>query len=73
MWLPKGSPKEAIEKIGRRCARGAGRPAVRARLATLGQQIPPPEQQTAAALAAYQKAEIEKWHALIKEAGIKVE
>jgi hypothetical protein len=44
---------------------------VRAKLATLGQQIPPPEQQTAAALAAYQKAEIEKWHALIKEAGIK--
>ena len=55
------------------CPRCARRPAVRARLATLGQQIPPPDQQTAAALAAYQKAEIEKWHALIKEAGIKVE
>jgi tripartite-type tricarboxylate transporter receptor subunit TctC len=48
-------------------------PALRARLTALGQQIPPPEQQTAAALAAYQKAEIEKWHPIIKEAGIKVQ
>ena len=44
-----------------------------ARATSLGQQIPPPEQQTAAALAAYQKAEIDKWHAIIKEAGIKAE
>jgi tripartite-type tricarboxylate transporter receptor subunit TctC len=73
MWLPKGSPKEAIEKIGDAARAALADPAVRARLATLGQQIPPPEQQTAAALAAYQKAEMEKWHALIKEAGIKVE
>ena len=48
-------------------------PALRQRLTNLGQQIPPPEQQTAAALAAWQKAEIDKWHALIKEAGIKAE
>ena len=46
---------------------------MRKRLIDLGQQIPPAAQQTAAALAAYQKAEIDKWHALIKEAGIKVE
>jgi len=48
-------------------------PAVRAKLASLGQQIPPPEQQTAAALAAFTKAEIDKWHPIIKEAGIKAE
>ena len=73
LWLPKGSPKEAIEKIGDAARAALADPAVRARLAALGQQIPPPEQQTAAALAAHQKAEIEKWHPLIKEAGIKVE
>jgi len=71
LWLPKGAPKEAIEKIGDAARAALADPAVRAKLATLGQQIPPPEQQTAAALAAYQKAEIDKWHALIKEAGIK--
>jgi tripartite-type tricarboxylate transporter receptor subunit TctC len=48
-------------------------PAVRQRLLSLGQQIPSPEQQTAAALAAYTKAEIDKWHPIIKEAGIKAE
>jgi tripartite-type tricarboxylate transporter receptor subunit TctC len=42
-------------------------------LLDLGQQIPPPEQQTAAALAAFTKAEIDKWHPIIKEAGIKVQ
>ena len=42
-------------------------------LRSLGQQIPPPEQQSAAALAAFTKAEIDKWHPMIKEAGIKAE
>ena len=73
IWLPKGSPKEAIEKIGNAARAALADPAVRKRLIDLGQQIPPAPQQTAAALAAYQKAEIDKWHALIKEAGIKVE
>jgi len=39
----------------------------------LGQVIPPPEQLTPEALAAYHKAEIDKWWPLIKAAGIKVE
>ena len=73
LWLPKGSPKEAVEKLGNAARVALADPAVRAKLATLGQQIPPPEQQTAAALAAYQKAEIEKWHPLIREAGIKLD
>ena len=73
LWVPKGTPQEAIDKLGA-AARGAmANPEVRARLINLGQQIPPPEQQTAAALAAWQKAEIDKWHPLIKDAGIKVE
>ena len=48
-------------------------PAVRTRLTGLGQEIPPREQQTAEALAAHQKAEIEKWWPLIKAANIKAE
>ena len=39
----------------------------------LGQELPPPEQQTPEALAAYQKAEIEKWWPIIKAANIKAE
>jgi tripartite-type tricarboxylate transporter receptor subunit TctC len=48
-------------------------PAVRARLADLGQEIFPREQQTPEALAALQKAEIDKWWPIIKAAGIKGE
>ena len=48
-------------------------PAVRQRLADLGQEIFPREQQTPEALGAFQKAEIEKWWPIIKEAGLKPE
>ena len=41
--------------------------------AGLGQEIFPGEQQTPEALAAFQKAEIEKWWPIIKEFGIKAE
>ncbi|MBX9846199.1 MAG: tripartite tricarboxylate transporter substrate binding protein BugD [Xanthobacteraceae bacterium] len=73
LWAPKGTPQEVIDKLGAAARAAMANPALRQQLAGLGQQIPPPEQQTAAALAAYQKAEIDKWHAIIKEAGIKVE
>jgi hypothetical protein len=42
-------------------------------LADLGQETFPHEQQTPGALAAFQKAEIDKWWPIIKEAGIKAE
>jgi tripartite-type tricarboxylate transporter receptor subunit TctC len=48
-------------------------PGLRARLADLGQEIFPPDQQTPEALRALQKAEIAKWWPIIKEAGIKAE
>ena len=57
----------------RRRRRGLGRSGVRQRLADLGQEIPPREQQTPQALAAYHKAEIEKWWPIIKAANIKGE
>ena len=46
---------------------------VRRRLADLANETVPREQQTPAALAAWQKAEIEKWWPIIKAAGIKAE
>jgi len=48
-------------------------PTVRRRLADLANETVPRDQQTPAALAAWQKAEIEKWWPIIKAAGIKAE
>jgi tripartite-type tricarboxylate transporter receptor subunit TctC len=46
---------------------------VRQRFAELGLDIPPRDRLTPEALAAYQKAEIEKWWPVIKDANIKTE
>jgi hypothetical protein len=54
------------------CTRMAD-PLVIARLADLGLQFPPRDEQTPAALGALQKAEIEKWWPIIKAANIKSE
>ena len=48
-------------------------PAVRQRIADQGMEIPPPEQQTPEAFAAYLKAEMDKWGAIISESGIKAQ
>jgi hypothetical protein len=46
---------------------------VRQRFGELGLDIPARERQTPDALAAYHKAEIEKWWPVIKGANIKIE
>ena len=48
-------------------------PAARQRLVELGQDVPPRDEQTPEALAAFQKADIEKWWPIIKQAGVKAE
>jgi tripartite-type tricarboxylate transporter receptor subunit TctC len=73
LWVPKGTPQEAIRRLTTAAMDALADPAVRERLAALGQEIPPPEQQSAEALAAHHKAEIEKWWPLIKAANIKAE
>ena len=47
--------------------------AVRRRLADLGLEVMPPEQQTPEALGRYHKAEIDRWWPIITAAGIKAE
>jgi tripartite-type tricarboxylate transporter receptor subunit TctC len=73
LWVPKGGPKEVITKLNAAVVDTLADPMVRTRLTDLGQVIATREQQTPAALAAYHKAEIEKWWPIIKAANIKVE
>ena len=72
-WAPKGTPKDVIGKLNAAVVEALADPLVRRRLADLGQEIVPREQQTPEALTAHQKAEIDKWWPIIKQAGIKVE
>ena len=73
LWAPKGTPKDIIAKLNGTIMESLADSNVLARLADLGQHIPPREQQTPEALRAYQKAEIDKWWPIIKAAGIKAE
>lgn len=73
VWAPKGTPKAVIGKLNAAIVEALADPAVRKRLADLGQQTVPPEQQSADALRALQKAEIEKWWPIIKAANIRAE
>jgi tripartite-type tricarboxylate transporter receptor subunit TctC len=73
LWAPKGTPKDVIAKLNSAAVTALADPTVRTRLADLAFEIFPRDQQTSEALAAYQKAEIEKWWPIIKEFGIKAE
>jgi tripartite-type tricarboxylate transporter receptor subunit TctC len=73
MWAPRGTPREIVAKLNAAIVAALADPTVRQRLADLGQEITPREQQTPEALAAFHKAEVEKWWPLIRAAGIKPE
>jgi tripartite-type tricarboxylate transporter receptor subunit TctC len=70
LWVPMGTPKEAVSKLNAAVIDALADPVTRQRFAQLGQEIFPRERQTPAALRALQKAEIEKWWPIIKAAGI---
>ena len=70
LWVPKGTPKDIIAKLNAAAVAALADPDLRTRLAELGQEIFPRDPQTPEALRALQKAEIEKWWPIIKDAGI---
>jgi tripartite-type tricarboxylate transporter receptor subunit TctC len=73
LFAPKGTPKDAIAKLNGAMVQVLAEPAVRARFAELGLDVASRDQQTPEGLAAFHKAEIEKWWPVIKDAGIKAQ
>jgi tripartite-type tricarboxylate transporter receptor subunit TctC len=73
IWAPKGTPKPVIDRLNAAVTDALADPAVRKRLADLGLEIPSRDRQTPEALAALQRAEIEKWWPIIRAANIKGE
>ena len=73
LWAPRGTPRDVITRINNAVTMALADPAISQKLADQGMSIPRREEQTPEALAAYQKAEIEKWWPIIKAANIKGE
>jgi tripartite-type tricarboxylate transporter receptor subunit TctC len=66
MWAPAATPGAIIERLNGAARQALANPRLRQQFADLGQDIPPPQRQTIEVLAAFQKAEIEKWRPLMK-------
>src|SRR5258707_10656821 len=73
LWMPKGTPKDIIAKLNAAVMEALADAGTRQRLAQLGQEIPPPQEQSPQSLFAHHKAEIDKWWPIIKAANIKAE
>src|SRR5258707_1587565 len=69
-FAPKGTPKDIIARLNAATVEALADPAIQKRFVELGLDVAPREQQTPEGLAAFQKAEIDKWWPIIKTAGI---
>jgi len=73
LWAPANTPRDIITRLNAAVSEALSDPSVRQRFDAIGQEIFPRNQQTPEALAALQKADIEKWWPVIKAANIKGE
>jgi tripartite-type tricarboxylate transporter receptor subunit TctC len=73
MWAPKGTPKDVVAKLSAAVMHALADPGVKKRLSDVGHDVMPAGQQSPAALAAYHKAEIEKWWPIIRASGLKAQ
>jgi tripartite-type tricarboxylate transporter receptor subunit TctC len=71
IFVPKATPKDVIARLNAAAMAALADPAVRQRLADVGQDIFPKDQQSPEAMRAFNKAEMAKWLPVVEKAGIK--
>ena len=71
LWAPKGTPKDVIAKLNAAAVAALADPTVKQRLTAQGHDIWPRAQQTPEALAAYHKAETDKWWPIVRASNLK--
>jgi tripartite-type tricarboxylate transporter receptor subunit TctC len=70
VYAPKGTPREALDKVNGALRAALRDPEVASRFAELGVQIVPESKQTPAGLRDWLKSEIDKWQPVIRKAGV---
>ena len=70
VYAPKGTPKEAIDKLNAALRASLKDPDVASKFAELGAQIVPESKQTPAGLRDWLRSEIDKWQPVIRKAGV---
>jgi tripartite-type tricarboxylate transporter receptor subunit TctC len=73
LWVPKGTPREIVDRLNAAAVEALADPATRKRFEALGLEVPPGDRQTPEALGMHQKAEAEKWWPMLKAANVKAE
>ena len=73
LWVPKGTPQSIVTRLNAAMMEVLGDETVRKRVTDIGSETPARDQQSPEALAAFHKAETEKWWPIIKAANIKPE
>jgi tripartite-type tricarboxylate transporter receptor subunit TctC len=73
LFAPRGTPRDVVARLNGALVDALADPGLRARFADLGQEVAARELQTPEGLAAFHKAEIEKWWPIIRAANIKGE
>ena len=73
LFGPKGMPKQVVARINAAMVEALADPSLKARFSDLGLDVAFRELQAPEGLAAFHKAEIDKWWPIIKAAGIKAE
>jgi tripartite-type tricarboxylate transporter receptor subunit TctC len=73
LFAPRGTPAEVVATLNSSLKDALADPAIRIRVAGIGQEIYPADQQSPDALATLQKSELARWTPIIQAAGIKPE